>query len=73
MVGQYPFAAGIGKVIDHYGPWAASLMSSVLFSLGYGLFALEIVKAINTTQTSQITLYQLTLYFFLAGCGTAFS
>lgn len=35
MIGQYPFAAFVGKVIDRYGPWASDfyLVSSVYLTL----------------------------------------
>lgn len=39
MVGQYPAAPLIGKLVDYYGPWLCSLMASVLFTSAFGLSA----------------------------------
>jgi hypothetical protein len=74
MMGQYPFAAFVGKVIDHCGPWSCSLVSAVLFSAGFGLFSLEIAKTPDDiTQPSSTSFHNLTFFFFLAGLGTVFS
>ncbi|KAH7889317.1 MFS general substrate transporter [Phlebopus sp. FC_14] len=74
MMGQYPFAALVGKVIDDYGPWACSLVSACLFSAGFGLFSSEISKTPDDiTQPSASSFHHLTLYFFIAALGTVFS
>ncbi|TDL27362.1 MFS general substrate transporter [Rickenella mellea] len=74
MVGQYPFAALVGKIIDYYGPWACSLASSILFSLGFGLFAREIAKTPDDiTAPSFSSFERLALFYFLAGLGTVTS
>ncbi|KAL5490294.1 hypothetical protein ACEPAI_5127 [Sanghuangporus weigelae] len=74
MVGQYPFAALVGKAIDRYGPWSCSLASSFLFSIGFGAFALEIAKTPDDiTLPSQSSFERLTLFFFMAGLGTVTS
>lgn len=74
MIGQYPFAALVGKAIDHYGPWSCSLASSLLFSSGFGLFALEIAKTPDDiTVPSQSSFERLALFFFMAGLGTVTS
>ncbi|THH01995.1 hypothetical protein EW145_g6815 [Phellinidium pouzarii] len=74
MIGQYPFAAFVGKAIDLYGPWSCSLASSVLFSLGFGLFAHEIYKTLDDIAApSKSSFERLTLYYFLAGLGTVTS
>lgn len=39
MVGQYPAAPLIGKLVDCYGPWLCSLIASVLFTSAFGLSA----------------------------------
>ncbi|KAF9792757.1 MFS general substrate transporter [Thelephora terrestris] len=39
MVGQYPAAPLIGKLVDYYGPWLCSLIASVLFASTFGLSA----------------------------------
>ncbi|KAA1474901.1 MFS general substrate transporter [Dentipellis sp. KUC8613] len=74
MIGQYPFAAVVGKIIDSHGPWACSMISSVLFSFGFGSFAWEIAKTPDDiSQPSQSSFHRLTFFFFLAGLGTVFS
>jgi hypothetical protein len=74
MMGQYPFAAFVGKVIDNYGPWSCSLVSAILFSSGFGLFSSEIAKTPDDiTQPSSTSFHNLTFFFFLAGLGTVFS
>jgi hypothetical protein len=74
MIGQYPFAAIVGQVIDYYGPWACSLISSVLFSLGFQLFSREIAKTPDDiSQPSVSSFRHLALYFFMVGLATVFS
>ncbi|TFY79997.1 hypothetical protein EWM64_g4020 [Hericium alpestre] len=74
MIGQYPFAAVVGKVIDRHGPWACSLVSSILFSFGFGMFAHEIAKTPDDiTYPSKSSFHRLVFFFFLAGLGTVFS
>ncbi|KAG1754510.1 MFS general substrate transporter [Suillus lakei] len=74
MMGQYPFAAMIGKVVDKYGPWACSIVASCLFFIGFGLFAKEIADTPDDIAVpSASTFHHLTVYFFIAGLGTAFS
>jgi hypothetical protein len=74
MMGQYPFAALVGKVIDQYGPWSCSLVSAVFFSTGFGLFSLEIAKTPDDIVQPSLTSFRnLTFFFFLAGLGTVFS
>jgi hypothetical protein len=73
-MGQYPFAALVGKVIDGYGPWACSLIASVLFSTGFGLFAAEVAKTPDDiAQPSKSSFRILAACFFLTGLGTASS
>jgi len=73
-MGQYPFAAIVGKVIDRYGPWASSLAASVLFFFGFGLFALEIAKSPDDIiAPSQSSFYHLVFFFLMTGLGVAFS
>jgi hypothetical protein len=74
MMGQYPFAAIIGKIIDKYGPWACSVIASCLFFIGFGLSAREIAKTPDDmTLPSASSFHHLTAYFFIAGLGSAFS
>ncbi|KAF9652841.1 MFS general substrate transporter [Thelephora ganbajun] len=39
IVGQYPAAPLIGKLVDYYGPWLCSLIASVLFTSTFSLSA----------------------------------
>ncbi|KAF9242096.1 MFS general substrate transporter [Melanogaster broomeanus] len=74
MMGQYPFAAFVGKVLDYYGPWACSLVAACFFSTGFGLFAREIAKTPDDiTQPSTSSFHHLVLYFFMCALGTVFS
>jgi hypothetical protein len=74
MIGQYPFAALVGRVIDVRGPWACSLASALLFSLGFGLFSLEVRNTPDfITHSSSASFHRLVLFFFLAGLGTVTS
>jgi hypothetical protein len=74
MIGQYPFAALVGKVIDEYGPWACSLIASVFFSTGFGLFAAEVSKTPDDiAKPSKSSFRILALCFFLTGLGTVSS
>lgn len=61
MMGQYPFAAGWGMVIDRVGPWACSLAASVLFTTSFGAFSYVI------DHEDSISHRWLVLLFFLAG------
>jgi len=74
MMGQYPFAVIVGKVIDRYGPWACSIVASCLFFSGFGLSAMEIAKAPDDiTSPSASSFHHLTFCFFIAGLGSSFS
>ncbi|THH20349.1 hypothetical protein EW146_g962 [Bondarzewia mesenterica] len=74
MIGQYPFSIVVGMVIDRFGPWACSLVSSILFSSGFGLFAWEIANTPgDVTPASRSSFHRLTIFFCMAGLGTVFS
>ncbi|KAI9510884.1 MFS general substrate transporter [Russula earlei] len=74
MMGQYPFAALVGKTIDDYGPWACSLAASFLFSTGFGFFAAEIAKTPDDIAAPSKSSFRiLAACFFLSGLGTVFS
>jgi hypothetical protein len=74
MIGQYPAAAGVGYLIDTYGPWLCSLIAAGLFSFGFGLFSLEISKTPGVDDLfhhlAQTSFYLLTFLFFLCGLAT---
>ncbi|TCD60535.1 putative monocarboxylate transporter mch1 [Steccherinum ochraceum] len=74
MVGQYPFAAFVGKLLDRYGPRACSLLSAVFFSMGFGFFSLEIAHTPDTIEKpSSASFRRLTVCFCLAGLATVLS
>jgi len=74
MMGQYPFAALVGKVIDAYGPWACSLIASFLFSTGFSLFAAEVAKTPDDIAAPSKSSFRiLAACFFLMGLGTVSS
>ena len=75
MVGQYPFAAIVGKVLDTRGPRVCSLIAALMFSVGFGLFAYEIADAPEYPQqgeTAQV-FRRMVVYFGMVGLGTVFS
>ncbi|KAN0133799.1 Major facilitator superfamily domain containing protein [Lactarius tabidus] len=74
MMGQYPFSAFIGKVIDEYGPWACSLIASFLFSSSFAIFAAEVAKTPDSiTEPSESSFRILAGSFFMMGLATAAS
>jgi hypothetical protein len=74
MMGQYPFSAFVGKVIDEYGPWACSLIASLLFSSGYAIVAAEIAKTPDDiTEPSESSFRILAVSFFMMSLGSATS
>ena len=75
MVGQYPFAALVGKVLDARGARTCSLIAGLMFSLGFGLFAYEIADAPevpNEDETVHV-FRRMVVYFGMVGLGTVFS
>jgi hypothetical protein len=74
MIGQYPAAAGVGYLIDTYGPWLCSLIAAALFSVGFGFFSLECAKTPGVgdlhVHSPQTSFYILTFLFLLCGLGT---
>jgi hypothetical protein len=73
VVGQYPFAVFVGKIVDSYGPWICALTSAGLFSSGFGLFAWELAKTNDDISLpSQSSFHRLAVFFFMAGLGTVF-
>ncbi|KAJ3542564.1 hypothetical protein NM688_g5958 [Phlebia brevispora] len=74
MVGQYPFAAFVGKVLDRHGPRICSLAASLLFALGFGLFSIEISRAPDDVPSpSTLAFCKLTISFTFVGLATVFS
>ncbi|KAF9456515.1 MFS general substrate transporter [Collybia nuda] len=74
MIGQYPFAPVVGKVIDLYGPSTCSLTAATFFFTAFISSSLEISKtSVEITKPSTSSFYRLTFFFLLAGLGTVFS
>ncbi|TBU65667.1 MFS general substrate transporter [Dichomitus squalens] len=74
MAGQYPFAAIAGIAIDRYGAWSCSFAASMLYSVGFGLFAREVAQApADVTSASDGTFHRLVLYFGMIGLATVSS
>ncbi|KAH9001232.1 major facilitator superfamily domain-containing protein [Lactarius akahatsu] len=71
MMGQYPFSAPIGKIVDEYGPWACSLIASFLYSGSFAILAAEIAKTPdNITGPSESSFRILAGAFFVMGLAT---
>ncbi|KZT68203.1 MFS general substrate transporter, partial [Daedalea quercina L-15889] len=74
MVGQYATAAPVGKILDRYGPRMCSLLASMIFVFGYGMFAWRFAAApdgVGAGSTS--TIPQLVAYFGLLGIALVLS
>lgn len=70
MMGQYPFAALAGKMIDRYGPSLCSVIAAVLYSSAFSSFSYHVYAA--SDPTASVSVY-LTISFALAGMATVFS
>ena len=73
MGGQYACAAIVGTAIDRYGAWSCSFAAAILYSLGFGLFARDVVQAENIAFASDALFHRLAMYFALIGLATACS
>ncbi|GLB35054.1 putative MFS general substrate transporter [Lyophyllum shimeji] len=74
IIGQYPFAPIVGKILDLYGPSTCSLISAALFFLAFmSSSSLVAMAPVDITQPAPWSFHWLTLFFFLAGLGTVFS
>lgn len=75
MVGQYPFAAIVGKILDTRGARTCSLIAAFMFSLGFGLFADEVADAPEYPKAEETThvFRRMVVYFGMIGLGTVFS
>ncbi|CAL1704917.1 unnamed protein product [Somion occarium] len=74
MVGQYPFAPFVGKLLDRYGPRMCSFLAAILFSLGFGLFSWEIASTPDEiSRASSASFRRLVAYFAMAGLATVLS
>jgi len=72
MMGQYPFAALAGKLIDRYGPSLCSAIAAVLYSSAFSSFSYHVYAAAFDPIASSVSIY-LTVSFALAGLATVFS
>lgn len=75
MAGQYPFAAIVGAAIDRYGAWSCSLAASILFALGFGVFAREVAAAGGSSgaHASATTFNTLVVCYAMLGLATVSS
>lgn len=74
MVGQYPFAALVGKILDAYGARTCSLTAAVMFASGFGLFARELARAPEYASAPDPWVFRkLFVCFGMIGLGTVFS
>jgi len=74
MVGQYPAAPIIGKLVDCYGPWLCSLIASVLFTSTFGLSAWTYASTPqDNDHPSSLSFKFLTICFGFAGLAQACS
>ncbi|RPD66294.1 MFS general substrate transporter [Lentinus tigrinus ALCF2SS1-7] len=73
MATQYLVAAFCGVAIDRYGSWSCSFAATILYSLGFGLFAREVALAAPGAQASTASFYRLVLYFGMIGLATVCS
>ncbi|KAH9934659.1 MFS general substrate transporter [Fomitopsis serialis] len=68
MVGQYAMAVPAGKVLDRYGPRVCSLLASVIFAFGYGMFARQFALTPEGASVgSASAIPQLTVCFGVLG------
>lgn len=72
MMGQYPFAAFAGKLIDYYGPSLCSAIAAILYSSAFSLFSYHVNAAASDVPISSLPTI-LTVSFCLAGVATVFS
>lgn len=74
-MGQYPFAALVGKVLDTRGARTCSLVAALMFSLGFGLFAYEIADAKDSpTEDDTMSVFRrMVVYYGMVGLGTVFA
>lgn len=74
IIGQYPFAALAGELVDRIGTWACSACASALFAIGYGLFTFTIEKEIPPdAHISKAGFRILVAAYGLLGIGAVFS
>ncbi|KAH9945987.1 MFS general substrate transporter [Epithele typhae] len=70
MISQYPVAAIVGLAIDNLGTWSCSLAASVMFAIGYGVFAREVAAVPPGTHASAQTVNTLIFCWALIGLAT---
>ena len=75
MIGQYATAAPVGKLLDRYGPRSCSLLASILFAFGYGMFASQFASTPDEGSAAAPTsiLPQLVIYFGVLGVALVLS
>ncbi|KAI0724111.1 MFS general substrate transporter [Fomitopsis betulina] len=74
MIGQYATAAPVGKLLDRYGPRICSLLASILFAFGYGMFALRFASTLEGSAATPVSTFpQLVVYFGVLGVALVLS
>ncbi|KAJ7219167.1 MFS general substrate transporter [Mycena pura] len=74
MAGQYPCTPLVGKIVDSYGPWACSLIASLLFSVAFGCFSFLVHRMLEMpTPPPETSVYLLIILSGLAGIATVFA
>ncbi|KAF8636738.1 hypothetical protein AX17_003541 [Amanita inopinata Kibby_2008] len=74
IIGQYPLAPFVGKVVDLYGPPVCSLVAAISYTLSFGGFAVEIATTFSNSAHSSLSSFRRLVFCSLfAGIGTVFS
>ncbi|KAG8996899.1 putative monocarboxylate transporter mch1 [Tulasnella sp. JGI-2019a] len=74
IIGQYPFAALAGDLVDRVGTWACSGVAAGMFATGYGLFAWTIAEEIPPdAHISTVGFRVLVAAYGMLGLGALFS
>ena len=64
----------MGKLLDRYGPRSCSLLASILFAFGYGMFASRFASTPEGSVVAPTsTLPQLVIYFGILGVALVLS
>ncbi|KAG8861188.1 putative monocarboxylate transporter mch1 [Tulasnella sp. 330] len=74
IIGQYPFAALAGELVDRVGTWACSGTAAVLFATGYSLFVWTINKEIPPDAHISATGFRILVAAYgMLGLGAVFA
>ncbi|KAG9046947.1 putative monocarboxylate transporter mch1 [Tulasnella sp. UAMH 9824] len=74
LIGQYPFAAVAGELVDRVGTWACSAIAALVFGIGYGVFAwMAGTHVTPETPLSPLAFRIMVASYFMLGIGEVFS